>query len=106
MEKYPKYSRKICIATNSTCNLKCIYCYERNKENTEFNDYEALEKIIEIQTYIYEKSKNINFYEPKLDNIPKILETPYINDKGPYKEEIAMIREKKFNDNLKNLFEK
>ena len=45
-------------------------------------------------------------YNPKLDNIPKILETPYINDKAPYKEEITMIREKKFNDNLKNLFEK
>ena len=26
--------------------------------------------------------------------------------KAPYKEEISMIREKKFNDNLKNLFEK
>ena len=45
-------------------------------------------------------------YNSKLENIPKILETPYINDKPPYKEEIAMIREKKFNDNLKNLFEK
>ena len=45
-------------------------------------------------------------YNTKLDNIPKILETPYINDKPPYKEEISMIREKKFNDNLKNLFEK
>ena len=45
-------------------------------------------------------------YNPKLDNIPKILETPYINDKAPYKEEIAMIREKNFNDNLKNMFEK
>ena len=45
-------------------------------------------------------------YNPKLENIPKILETPYINDKPPYKEEITMIREKKFNDNLKNLFEK
>ena len=45
-------------------------------------------------------------YNPKLENIPKILETPYINDKAPYKEEIFMIREKKFNDNLKNLFEK
>ena len=45
-------------------------------------------------------------YNPKLENIPKILETPYINDKPPYKEEISMIREKKFNDNLKNLFEK
>ena len=45
-------------------------------------------------------------YNPKLDNIPKILETPYINDKARDKEEISMIREKKFNDNLKNMFEK
>ena len=40
-------------------------------------------------------------YHEKLDNIPKILETPYINDIPPYKEEIEMIRNKKFNNNLK-----
>ena len=32
-------------------------------------------------------------YNPKLDNIPKILETPYINDLPPYKDEISIIRE-------------
>ena len=32
-------------------------------------------------------------YSKKLDNISKILETPYIDDKPPYKEEIALIRE-------------
>lgn len=32
-------------------------------------------------------------YNKRLDNIPKILETPYINEKAPYKEEIALIRE-------------
>ena len=31
-------------------------------------------------------------YNKKLDNIPKILETPYINDVAPYKEEIELIR--------------
>jgi len=31
-------------------------------------------------------------YNKKLDNIPKILETPYIDDKAPYKEEIELIR--------------
>ena len=40
-------------------------------------------------------------YHEKLDNIPKILETPYINDLAPYKEEIEMIRNKLFNDKLK-----
>ena len=40
-------------------------------------------------------------YNKKLDNIPKILETPYIDDKPPYKEEIEMIKNKVFNCNLK-----
>ncbi|MCD8204174.1 MAG: deoxyribonuclease IV [Coprobacillus sp.] len=29
---------------------------------------------------------------PKLKNIPKILETPYVNEKPPYKDEISMLR--------------
>lgn len=42
-------------------------------------------------------------YNKRLDNIPKILETPYIDKTyPPYKYEIEMIRSKKFNDNLIN----
>lgn len=42
-------------------------------------------------------------YNKRLDNIPKILETPYIDKTyPPYKYEIEMIRYKKFNDNLIN----
>ena len=37
-------------------------------------------------------------YHEKLISIPKILETPYINGKAPYKEEINMIRTKKFQE--------
>ena len=32
-------------------------------------------------------------HHPKFINMIKILETPYINDKAPYKEEIALLRE-------------
>ena len=39
-------------------------------------------------------------YNPKLKDVPKILETPYINDYPPYKFEIDMIVSKKFNANL------
>lgn len=40
-------------------------------------------------------------YNPRLENVPKILETPYIDkDYPPYKFEIAMIREKQINNNL------
>ena len=46
-------------------------------------------------------------YHDKLKKVPKILETPYVKENPkdkisypPYKEEIAMIRTKKFNSNL------
>lgn len=37
---------------------------------------------------------------PKLKNVPKILETPYVGDNPPYKYEIEMIKNNKFNENL------
>lgn len=40
-------------------------------------------------------------YNLRLENIPKILETPYVNGEyQPFKFEIEMIRNKKMNDNL------
>lgn len=40
-------------------------------------------------------------YNERIENVPKILETPYINKLyPPYKFEIDMIRERKFNNNL------
>ncbi|MDD3821851.1 MAG: deoxyribonuclease IV [Bacilli bacterium] len=47
-------------------------------------------------------------YHPKLKDVPKILETPYVDDSlknivyPPYKFEIAMIKKKKFNQSLYN----
>lgn len=41
-------------------------------------------------------------YHDKLKGIPKILETPYVDKNAPYKNEIEMIRNKKFNSNLKD----
>lgn len=42
-------------------------------------------------------------YNDRLSTIPKILETPYIDLYPPYKFEIEMIKNKKFNDNLPSL---
>jgi len=39
-------------------------------------------------------------YNSRLDGIPMILETPYVNDKAPYKEEINMIKLKTFYSNM------
>ena len=41
-------------------------------------------------------------YNDKLKEVPKILETPYVDGKPPYKFEIEMIRNKEFNKNLIN----
>ena len=43
-------------------------------------------------------------HHPLLNGIPKILETPYINEKPPYKQEIQMLKDGKFIDNWKNSF--
>lgn len=47
-------------------------------------------------------------HHPQLEDIPKILETPYVgedknNKKPPYRFEIAMLREQKFNENVLDL---
>lgn len=38
-------------------------------------------------------------HHPRLTSIPKILETPYFNDKAPYKNEITMLRNQAFDSN-------
>ncbi len=39
-------------------------------------------------------------YHDKLKDIPKILETPYVDKYAPYKQEIEMIKQKIFDENL------
>ncbi len=41
---------------------------------------------------------------PLLRNIPKILETPYINEKAPYSDEIRMLRAESFEQNWKDRY--
>ncbi len=41
---------------------------------------------------------------PRLKDIPKILETPYVNEKAPYFDEIKMLRDESFVDNWKDKY--
>ena len=41
---------------------------------------------------------------PLLKSIPKILETPYINEKAPYSDEIRMLRDEQFVSNWKDKY--
>ncbi|BCR36216.1 deoxyribonuclease IV [Mariniplasma anaerobium] len=52
----------------------------------------------------YDALMKVVYHKDFLD-IPKILETPYIEKNAPYLEEIQMIRDKKFDPNLKEKIE-
>lgn len=41
---------------------------------------------------------NAVVHNPRIEGVPKILETPYVGDKPPYKEEIEMLKNEKFVD--------
>ena len=41
-------------------------------------------------------------HHPRLINVPKILETPWVGEKAPYKEEIAMLRQNKLIEGWKD----
>ncbi len=69
-----------CIHINDSKNI----CGSRKDRHENIGKgYIGLENLINI------------IYNKRLDDIPKILETPYINDRAPYKEEIMLIRNNK-----------
>ena len=45
---------------------------------------------------------NMIAHHPRLEQIPKILETPYVDDQPPYKEEIKMLKQGVFDSSLLN----
>lgn len=74
-----------CVHVNDSKNI--IGSHKDRHENIGFGTigFDALLKVIN---------------NPKLKDVPKILETPYVGEKAPYKEEIAMIKSGVFNPNL------
>ncbi len=86
-----EFDRKIgikylkCIHINDSKNT--IASHKDRHENIGFGEigFDNLIKII---------------YNDRIKDIPKILETPYVLDKAPYKMEIEMIKNKKFDSNL------
>ena len=78
--------------------IKCIHI---NDSKNEINTHKDRHENFGFGTIGFDAlMKVIN--NPKLKDVPKILETPYIEDKPPYKFEIEMIKEGKFNPNLKD----
>ena len=77
--------------------IKCIHI---NDSKNELGSHKDRHENIGFGTIGFDTLINV-IYHDKLKDVPKILETPYINEKAPYKEEIEMIRNKTFNPKLK-----
>ena len=82
--------------------LSYVKCIHINDSKNPLGAHKDRHENIGYGTIGFDKLIDV-IYNKRLENIPKILETPYINDKAPYKEEIEMIRNKKLNKELKNL---
>lgn len=84
--------------------IKCVHVNDSKNLLASHKDRHAN---IGYGTIGFENLLNI-CYNEKLKDVPKILETPYVGDSWeskekkypPYRFEIAMLREKKFNENL------
>ena len=76
--------------------LKVIHI---NDSKNEINTHKDRHENIGLGTIGFNTLIGI-IYNERLKKIPKILETPYVDGKPPYKYEIDMIRSKKFNQNL------
>lgn len=77
-----------------------IYCVHVNDSKNELGAHKDRHENIGFG-YVGFDTLMGAIYNDRLENIPKILETPYVDkDYPPYKQEIEMIRNKKFNDEL------
>jgi len=78
--------------------LKCIHI---NDSKNVFESHKDRHENIGFGNLGFDNLINI-IYNPRLGDIPRILETPWIEQKPPYKYEIEMIRTRQFDPNLKS----
>ncbi|MBR1377292.1 MAG: deoxyribonuclease IV [Bacilli bacterium] len=80
--------------------IERIGCVHINDSKNPINSHKDRHENIGFGTIGFDTLSNI-IYNPKLKDVPKILETPYIDKEyPPYKHEIKMIRDNIFNSNL------
>lgn len=80
--------------------LDKIGCIHINDSKNEINSHKDRHENIGFGTIGFNNLINI-IYNSRIENIPKILETPYVDKKyPPYKYEIEMIKSKEFDKNI------
>ena len=82
--------------------LKYVGCIHINDSKNPISSHRDRHENIGYGTIGFDALIDI-IYNKRLEDIPKILETPYIGEYPPYKEEIEMIKNKKFEDFKANI---
>ena len=85
----------VVLAFDKIIGINYIKCIHINDSKNDINSHKDRHANIGLGTIGFDNLINV-IYNEKIKDIPKILETPYINDKAPYKFEIEMIKNKKF----------
>lgn len=80
--------------------LEKVKCIHVNDTKNTFASHKDRHENIGFGNIGFANIINI-IYNKRLENIPKILETPWVLEYPPYKQEIEMIKQKQFNENLK-----
>ena len=82
--------------------LDRVHCIHINDSKNEINTHKDRHENIGFGTIGFNNLINV-IYNERLENITKILETPYVDKLyPPYKYEIEMIKEKTFDNNILN----
>ena len=87
--------------------IEKIACVHINDSKNALGSHKDRHENLGFGTIGFDNLLNVIYHE-KLKNVPKILETPYVSKEDdskekiypPYKFEIKMIRDKKFNENI------
>lgn len=89
---------------DSVIGIEKIGCVHINDSKNECGSHKDRHENIGYGTLGFELLLKI-IYHPRIENIPKILETPYINREiAPYKKEIEMIRAQSFESQWRENF--
>ena len=80
--------------------LSYVKCIHINDSKNPFDSHKDRHENIGFGNLGFDTIIDI-IYNPRLGDIPRILETPWVEKKPPYKYEIEMIRKKEFDPNLK-----
>ena len=96
LNKFDEYLNEF----DKTIGISKIGCIHINDSKNERSSHKDRHENIGYGTIPFETLISI-IYNERLKDIPRILETPYVDKLyPPYKQEIEMIRNKKFDDNL------